>query len=198
MRAAPNISTIRSERDQHEGSLPFQRRTDDDLMQLARDGVDSAFDELVRRYQVELLRVAARHLGSRALAPDLAQNTFLQVYGALDRYEARGAFRAYLHRVLLNQCRMSRRSAQISLRALENSNLWRGSDELYVVEQEKRRDLERALNRLSEKLRDVVVLRYCGDLDYEEIAQALAVPVGTVKRRLFDAMAKLREIVESR
>jgi RNA polymerase sigma-70 factor, ECF subfamily len=198
MMPAPSISSLRPEHDGCDDSLPFQRRADDDLMRLARDGVESAFDELVRRYQVELLRVAARHLGGNALAPDLAQNTFLQVYGALDRYEARGAFRAYLHRVLLNQCRMARRSAQISLKALENSEFWRGSDELYVVEQEKRRDLERALNLLSDKLRDVVVLRYCGDLDYEEIAQTLSVPIGTVKRRLFDAMAKLREIVEPR
>lgn len=167
-------------------------------MQLAREGEDSAFDELVRRYQLELLRVAARHLGSSALAPDLAQNTFLQVYAALDRYEARGMFRAYLHRVLLNQCRMARRSAQISLRALERSEFERSSDESHILEREKSRDLERALNRLSEKLRDVVVLRYCSDLDYEEIAQALAVPIGTVKRRLFDAMAKLRELVEPR
>jgi RNA polymerase sigma-70 factor, ECF subfamily len=178
--------------------MACERQSDDDLMQLAREGVDSAFDELVRRYQAELLRVAARHLGGSALGPDLVQNTFLQVYAALDRYEARGTFRAYLHRVLLNQCRMARRSAQISLRALERSELERGTDEPHTLEREKCRDLERALNRLSDKLRDVVVLRYSSDLDYEEIAQALAVPIGTVKRRLFDAMAKLRELVEPR
>jgi len=178
--------------------MRLQRQCDDDLVRQAREGVDGAFDELVRRYQVELLRVAARYLGSNALAPDLAQNTFLQVYGALDRYEARGAFRAYLHRVLLNQCRMAHRSAQISLRALQHSEFGRSSDDLHILEREKQRELERALNGLSQKLRDVVVLRYCGDLDYEDIAQTLAVPIGTVKRRLFDAMEKLRELVEPR
>jgi len=196
---APSISRPRQQEDKEEDvrdSTQFARRSDDELMKLAREGVDSAFDELVRRYQVELLRVAARHLGSSALAPDLAQNTFLQVYGALDRYEARGTFRAYLHRILLNQCKMAHRSAKISLRALQHSEFSPGADEPQILEREKRRDLERALNCLSEKLRCVVVLRYCGDLDYEEIAQTLAVPVGTVKRRLFDAMAKLREIVE--
>jgi len=198
MRASPSIPRPRPPDRGRGSSLAFEHQSDDDLMRLAREGVDSAFDELVRRYQVELLRVAARHLGGSALAPDLAQNTFIQVYAALDRYEARGAFRAYLHRVLLNQCRMARRSAQISSRALEHSEISRSADEPQVLEREKWRDLERALNRLSEKLRDVVVLRYCGDLDYEEIAQALSVPVGTVKRRLFDAMAKLREIVEPR
>jgi RNA polymerase sigma-70 factor, ECF subfamily len=198
MRAASSIP--RAERHVHDPgrALPFQGQTDDDLMLLARDGLESAFEELVRRYQVELLRVAARHLGDSALAADLAQNTFLQVYGALHRYEARGLFRAYLHRVLLNQCRMARRSAQVSLRALEHSEFVQGGDEPQVLEREKRRDLERALNRLSDKLRDVVVLRYCGDLDYEQIAQSLSLPIGTVKRRLFDAMAKLREMVEPR
>jgi len=182
----------------HHDESPFKGQSDDDLMKLARSGVDSAFDELVRRYQLELLRVAARHLGSRALAPDLTQNTFLQVYGALDRYQARGAFRGYLHRVLLNQCRMAHRSARVSQKALEQSEFEPSADDSQFCERDKRRDLERALNRLSDKLRDVVVLRYCGDLDYEEIAETLAVPIGTVKRRLFDAMAKLRELVEPR
>src|SRR6478735_7118646 len=185
-------------RQDRDDSMPFEREDDDDLMRLARQGVDSAFDKLVRRYQAELLRVAAKHLGNGVLVPDLVQNTFLQVYGSLGRYEARGVFRAYLHRVLLNQCRMARRSSQISLRALERSGLGRSFDEPHILEREKQRDLERALNRLSDKLREVVVLRYCGDLDYEEIAQTLAVPIGTVKRRLFDAMAKLRELVEPR
>ena len=68
----------------------------------------------------------------------------------------------------------------------------------YLLAQERRRDLERALSSLTDKLRVVVLLRYWGDLDYEEIAEILAVPLGTVKRRLFDAMAKLRELVEPR
>jgi RNA polymerase sigma-70 factor (ECF subfamily) len=61
---------------------------------------------------------------------------------------------------------------------------------------ERFRDVQVALGGLSEKLRAVVLLRYSADLGYDEIADTLEIPVGTVKRRLFDAMTKLREAVE--
>ena len=181
-----------------DGGSAMSCRSDDDLMLLARAGVEGAFDALVVRHQGRLLRVAARQVGVRALAADLAQNTFLEIYRALGRYQARGAFRSYLYRVLLNQCRMTRRSAQVALRALEDSAPPLSGDDTEILDRERRRDVERALDGLSNKLRDVVVLRYCADLDYDEIAVTLGIPLGTVKRRLFDAMAKLREMLEER
>ena len=70
------------------------------------------------------------------------------------------------------------------------------SSPAHVLQRERQRDLERAVAGLSTKLRDVVVLRFCAELNYDEIAETLDIPMGTVKRRLFDAMAKLREELE--
>lgn len=71
------------------------------------------------------------------------------------------------------------------------------SAEARILARERDRDLERAVGRLSEKLRDVISLRYAGELGYDEIAETLGLPVGTVKRRLFDAVEKLRQILET-
>jgi RNA polymerase sigma-70 factor (ECF subfamily) len=176
-------------------------RTDDDLMLLARGGVEAAFDALVRRHQKRVLGVAARLAGRSSLAPDIAQNTFLAIYRALPKYQPRGKFAAYLYRVLLTQCRLSHRSTNVENHALEKfsriptdtSNV---EAEDIILARERRREVELALDRLSPKLRQVVVLRYSGDLSYDEIAEVLSIPVGTVKRRIFDAVEKLRRNVE--
>jgi len=175
-------------------------RTDDDLMLLARGGLGEAFDALIRRHQHTVLSVAARLAGRNSLAPDLAQNTFLAIYRALPKYQARGKFSAYLYRVLLNQCRVGYRSAYVEHNALNQFSLLPTDSseaaEDIILARERQREVESALGCLSLKLRQVVVLRYSGGLTYDEIAEVLSVPVGTIKRRLFDAMAKLRASME--
>jgi RNA polymerase sigma-70 factor, ECF subfamily len=171
----------------------LEARSDDELMLLARGGSKIAFEALVRRHQTRVLSVAARRLGHRALAADVAQNAFLEVYRALSRYQPRGMFAAFLYRVLLNQCRVQQRRARAEARALDTVEEAASASDDAILAREWQRDVERALGTLSPKLRDVVLLRYSADLKYEEIAEALGVPVGTVKRRLFDAVVKLRE-----
>ncbi|HEY3353149.1 MAG TPA: sigma-70 family RNA polymerase sigma factor [Polyangia bacterium] len=177
----------------------MESRADDDLMLLARGGVTAAFDTLVRRHQQRVLRVAFKYLGIAAPVRDVAQNAFLEVYRALPHYEPRGRFASFLYRVLLNQCRIEvrrRRSHDEAVRASyeEPAPPPRSDDE--VLAGERRREVERAVARLSPKLRDVVVLRFGADLSHPEIAEALHIPVGTAKRRLFDALEKLSALLE--
>jgi RNA polymerase sigma-70 factor (ECF subfamily) len=180
-------------------SPSLELRSDDELMLLARGGSSAAFDTLVRRHQQRVLSVAARRLGRPALAADVAQNAFIEVYRALPRYRARGRFRAFLYQILLNQCRMLERSHRIEARVLETvTDVHPLPPEDEILAREWRREVEVALGGLSHKLRDVILLRYSADLGYAEIAEALRVPVGTVKRRLFDGLAQLRERVERR
>ena len=168
--------------------------SDDALMMLARGGDAAAFDALVRRHQAAVLRVAARYLGDSALAPDVAQATFVQLHGWLHRYEARGKFKAFVMRLAVRQCAMAARSRATVRRRDERAMVADASaapDEV-VLARERRRAVDGALATLSPKLRRVVVLRYGGDLSYEEVAAALGLPVGTVKSRLFAGLAKLR------
>lgn len=180
-----------------EGEGALAELDDDELMLLARDGAPEAFDTLVRRHQAKVLRVAYRYLGETSLAADAAQNAFVAVYRGLPQYRASGKFTAFLYRVLLNQCRMARRSAATESRVL--IELWsrRESESREVPRHEQRRDVEAAVRELSPKLRDVVLLRFGADLGHDEIAETLDIPVGTAKRRLFVAMAKLRQTLEA-
>jgi RNA polymerase sigma-70 factor (ECF subfamily) len=170
-------------------------------MLLACGGHRAAFDELVRRHRRRLLGVAMRYVKSPGLARDVTQNAFLDVYRAAHRYEARGSFTSFLYRALLNQCRMARRAAgaEERLRAAAAAIALRDPDpetaEEQILARERERRVQAALDRLSEKLRAIVVLRYSGDLSYQEIADVLDLPLGTVKRRLFDALEKLRALL---
>ncbi|HET9931865.1 MAG TPA: RNA polymerase sigma factor [Polyangiaceae bacterium] len=172
----------------------LEGRSDDELMLLSRGGMESAFATLIRRHQARTLRLAVRYLGRESLAADVAQDTFVEIFRALPQYQAHGRFSSYLYRVLLNRCHMTWRTAQAEQRALtvvsENVS---EIDEGELLLRERRRDLTVALGKLSEKLRSVVLLRFSAELSLEEIAETLEIPTGTVKRRLFDAMTKLRE-----
>lgn len=171
--------------------------SDDELMLLAAGGSERAFDALVRRHQSRVLRLAYRYLGDNALAADVAQNTFVVLLRSTAEYRPSGRFCAYLYRILLNQCRTARRSKVNRLRALIEMRDFSSSPQ-YTMPRERPRDLEAALGELSEKLREVVVLRFCAEQSYEEISETLDLPTGTVKRRVFDAMAKLRARLEER
>jgi RNA polymerase sigma-70 factor (ECF subfamily) len=176
---------------------------DDELMLLARGGLREAFDELVRRHQARALRIAVRYLGCGhlLLAQDVTQNAFLSVYQALPRYQPRGQFSAYLHRTLLNQCRMAQRRARVENQVLEQEHLASvahesPTTETEILSRELHQHLEVAVGRLGHKLREVVVLRFSAGLRYDEIAETLEIPLGTVKRRLFDALKKLHRAME--
>lgn len=174
-------------------------RSDDELMVAARGGDLDAFDALVRRHQDRALAVAGKYLEAPGLAQDVAQNTFVEVYRGLDRYQARGRFSAYLYRVLVNQCRMACRARGYEERARQVARTEPGrpgpGPEAVAMRRQRRATVDLAVGQLSEKLRAVVLLRFAGDLSYQEIADALHVPLGTVKRRLFDGVRQLRALV---
>lgn len=178
----------------------LEARSDDELMLLARGGQRRAFDVLVRRHQAASLKLAARGLCDTAAARDACQAAFLELYRGLDRYEPRGRFVFYLRVLVLNHCRMHGRrsrlderarteSAAIDLRVLDP----RPAPDEALLAAERRREIDRAMSGLSEKLREVVALRYAAGHSLEEVAQLLELPVGTVKSRLFAAMRQLKD-----
>lgn len=174
---------------------PHGDRSDDDLLLLTRGGIQPAFDVLMKRHQTLALRVATRYLRDRSLAHDVAQQAFFEVFRGLNRYQPSGKFKPFLCRIIINQCRMYGRFKVCADRMTEQLVLQQelSSEQALVTEQ--RRDLEHALSRLNEKLRSVVILRYDEGLSLAEIAHALQLPIGTVKRRLFVALEKMRDLL---
>jgi RNA polymerase sigma-70 factor, ECF subfamily len=199
-RSAPALRAV------HGGNAalrPLAERDDDELMLLCRGGIAAAFEELVRRHQRRALRVASKLLGGSATAADAVQETFSEIYLGRARYQPRGRFGAYLYQVLLNRCRMAGRRLRQDRRAQETAeteHCLEGSAqapaETAILARERRLEVERALAKLSDKLRVVIVLRFNAEMSYQEIADVLELPLGTVKRRLFDGLSRLRPFME--
>ena len=171
---------------------------DDDcgLMLRARDGDRDAFTALVRRHQRSLLNFF-RRCGVQTDAEDLVQLTFVRLYRYRDRYAPRAKLTTFLYLLarqvwiddLRRQQRRTRLREELAAEPEPVTN--------HASQPERgRMDLDAALAALPEGLRLVVVMGVYQDLPYAEIAQALGIPVGTVKSRMFNALRQLRRTLE--
>lgn len=164
------------------------------LMDRIREGHPEALESLVRRHQQSLVNFF-RRMGAYMDAEDLAQETFIRVYKYRDRYRPTAKFTSFLYTVArhvwLDLLRQSRKREELT-RRLEADGP-RSSDGGHPATRLKM-DVDGALRRLPEKLRSVIVLSFYQGLKYEEIATVLRIPLGTVKSRVFLALARLKEV----
>jgi RNA polymerase sigma factor (sigma-70 family) len=161
-------------------------------------------------YQDRIFSLAARILGEEDSAEDITQNTFLTAYLNLPRFR-NGSFRSWLYRIATNACLDElRRHKRYPVLSLENeddaeerlSPLYDFPGPSILPEREaERHELEQAvkqvLNQLDADRRAVVVLVDLQDFDYQEAAQILGVPIGTVKSRLARARLQLRHVLNT-
>lgn len=157
-------------------------------------GDKAAFAGLFEQYKNLVYKTAYLMLGDAQDAEDALQDVFWQVYRSLESYDpARGAFTTWLHRLTVNHClNRQRRGAPPSTHDEPRSGA--GSPE-HLVELDD--TVQFLLQELSEKHRAVVVLRYVWDLSYEEIAEILDIPLGTVQSRLHTALKSVRQRLEA-
>jgi RNA polymerase sigma-70 factor (ECF subfamily) len=174
------------------------------LVAQAQQGDVQAFEKLVLAYQDRLYGLCYRLAGNHADAQDLAQETFVRAYRALDRFRQEADFGTYLHRIAVNLWLNHRKRSQAVL-SLDDP-VPTGEGELsrqvadnnrqpeQVVEDGELKDLVwQALGTLGREHRAVLVLREMETLSYEEIAAALGVAPGTVKSRLSRARNALKK-----
>lgn len=168
------------------------------------------FTQLVQRYERELFAYLRRYLGNSEMAEDVFQATFMQVYLKRDHFEEGRRFRPWLYAIATNQAidsqRKSRRHRMASIDRVaggtegdEAGHLLHllASDEpnpdSHVMTEESRQWVLKSLGELSEQMRQVVDLVYYQGLKYREAAEALDVPVGTVKSRMNAAITRLNQ-----
>jgi RNA polymerase sigma-70 factor (ECF subfamily) len=185
--------------------------TDEQLLLAYRTTGDrDRFAQLVRRYERELYSYLRRYLGDAEMAEDAFQAAFLQVHLKCDHFEEGRKFRPWLYTIATNQAidaqRRNRRHRMVSLDQPAGDasqdigkllDLLESTDPnpLAEVNHAERRDwIRQAMDDLPEHLRNVVHLVYYQGLKYREAAEALSVPVGTVKSRLHAAILKLNEV----
>lgn len=167
-----------------------------DLMVRVAQGSEEAFAELIHRHQDGLVNFFAR-LGAYHDAEDLTQETFLRVYRYRERYKPSARFTSFLYTLARHVW------ADRGRRGLRQERLREGLEREAATtglpaprEQGAGLDVQAALERLSPKLREVIVLNVYQGLCYHEVAAVLGVPLGTVKSRINLALQKLRDALQ--
>jgi len=175
------------------------------LIEEAREGDRSAYSELVKQYDREVLRIAYSMVGNIHDAEDVYQDTFMNAWTHLSDFQFQSRFSTWLYRIVVNRsmdCLRKRRirrwlplanpeETESSILARIQAEDEEGPDE-YVLSGEKRMLIEKSLEKLSPRERAVFTLRYFHDLRLQEISETLKLAGGTVKNLLFRATVKMR------
>lgn len=162
------------------------------LIERTLAGDQKAFEQLFEGHKNLVYKAAYLILDDASEAEDALQETFLKAYRSLGTYDpSKGAFTTWLYRITVNHCLSQRSRLTRFLRSGEHAD--EGESTSLENELAERQALQGALARLSPKLSAVIVLRFFIDLSYAEIAQVLAVPLGTVKSRLNLALKRVRK-----
>ena len=176
-----------------------QDENDQQLVQRVQAGDQSAFNLLVLKYQHRVLKLIGRFVSDQSEAQDVAQEAFLKAYRALGSFRGESAFYTWLYRIAINTAKNAlvaqrRRPVDFDLdaqdpEAFERQAKLKESDppEGVLLTEEIRQVVEKAMEQLPEDLRTAIVLRELDGLSYEEIAEAMDCPVGTVRSRIFRA-----------
>jgi len=160
-------------------------------------GDEDAFDELVERHRRRVYSLVAR-LASPAEADDLAQEVFIAAYRTLPHFRGESAFSTWLYRICVHVCSHHLRKRRLDTTGLDEQQAddYRGHDpEQSAMSSELQSRVREAIGQLPYKLRLVVVLRDLHGLNYEEIAQVVGCPIGTVRSRLHYATQKLETVL---
>lgn len=184
----------------------YSEQLDEELVLRVQRGDKSAFDYLVIKYQHRIIQLVNRYIKDPSEAQDVAQEAFIKAYRALADFRGEAAFFTWLYRIAINTAKnyllsRSRRSAnyQVDIQdaeALENAPQLQGLEtpERELLNQEIIDAIKASIEELPEDMRTAIVLREFEGMSYEEIAEAMDCPVGTVRSRIFRA----REAIDNK
>lgn len=172
-------------------------------------GETELFETLVTEHQARVYNLALRMVSNRADADDCAQEAFIKAFRALPSFRGDASVSSWLYRLTTNVCldflRGKKRRAETALTAATEDGEAIDPDipdpsdgpEALAEKSERRAMVQRALGRLPDDFRQVLLLRELGGLSYDEIGRAMQLEAGTVKSRIFRARRKLADILRS-
>jgi RNA polymerase sigma-70 factor (ECF subfamily) len=174
------------------------------ILKRFKGGDDTAFEEIVLRYQDRIYNLCRHMLGNAHDAEDAAQDTFIKAYQNLNNFRPEASFYTWLYRIAVNTCfdfkkrpffesifKSSDKGEEFILEAVSD----KPSPEKLYESKQLGLALSNSLGKLSLKLRTVIILKEIEGLSYEEIAEVLDVSVGTVKSRISRARDELKELL---
>jgi RNA polymerase sigma-70 factor (ECF subfamily) len=177
-----------------------EREVDQALVERVQRGDKRAFELLVSKYQRKIFRLLSRFIRDSAEIEDVAQEAFIKAYRALPNFRGESAFYTWLYRIAINTAKnhlvAQRRRAPTSTETeVEDAENFDDADQLRDVNtpesmmqsRQVGEAVNRAIEKLPEDLRTAIVLRELEGLSYEEIAESMNCPIGTVRSRIFRA-----------
>jgi RNA polymerase sigma-70 factor, ECF subfamily len=189
-----------------------KQSVDQALVERVQRGDKAAFDVLVLKYQHKIVKLVSRYVYDRSEALDVAQEAFLKAWRALPDFRGESAFYTWLYRIAINTAKnhlvaQSRRPLDQGLDLQDPEQYEIGArlrdhetPERLLLTEEIKQTVIRAIEELPDELRTAIMLRELEGLSYEEIAQAMDCPIGTVRSRIFRAREavdeKLRPLLE--
>jgi len=190
-----------------------ERSIDQQLVVRVQKGDKAAFDLLVRKYQHRIAKLVSRYVHDRTEVEDVTQEAFIKAYRAIKGFRGESAFYTWLYRIAINTAKnylvsLGRRppSTDIESEEAEASEAGTGlrdatTPERHLLADEIGRTVERVLAAMPEDLRTAITLREIEGLSYEEIAEVMDCPIGTVRSRIFRAREaidkELRPLLET-
>jgi len=191
---------------------PGKADSDRMLVERVQRGDKAAFDVLVRKYQHKIIKLISRYVHDGSEALDVAQEAFIKAYRAIPGFRGESAFYTWLYRIAINTAKNflvaeGRRPLDhgVDLQDPEQYDMQSrlkdmDTPERLLLTQEIQKTVEQAIEELPEELRTAIILREIEGMSYEEIAQAMSCPVGTVRSRIFRAReaidGKLRPLLD--
>lgn len=176
------------------------REIDQQLVERVQRGDKAAFDLLVIKYQRKIFRLLSRLIRDAAEIEDVAQEAFVKAYRALPNFRGDSAFYTWLYRIAINTAKnylvsQGRRAPTSTQSDVEDAETFDDGDHLrdlntpdsMLVTKQVGEAVNRAIDQLPEDLRTAIVLREIEGLSYEEIAESMQCPIGTVRSRIFRA-----------
>lgn len=190
----------------------LQALSDQEIVAFARGGREAAYRELIRRYERPVFSLIYRMVRDRALAEDLSQDTFVKVLNALDSYRPEYKFSSWIFKIANNVAIDQLRRRELNTLSLDGAPDARTMEDIEatalqatdrsetpLAELESRELgslIEEAVARLRPEYRSCILLRHVEGRSYEEIADALDLPLGTVKTYIHRARLELRAYLE--
>lgn len=186
--------------------------SDQDLVARAQKGSERAYRELLGRYQRPLFSHIYRMVRDREQAEDLAQETFIRVFNHIDRYDPQYKFSSWIFKIATNLTIDSIRRREIKTVSIDGSRYATTPDEIeastitvesrdenpeeLLLARELGGEIEEAIGRLRPEYRTAILLRHIDGREYQEIAEIMAVPLGTVKTYIHRGRNELRGYLE--
>ena len=184
---------------------------DSEKVERALQGDQQAYSKLLTKYKGAIFNLVYKMVKNKEEAEDLVQETFVKAFGALPTFDERYAFSTWLFKIASNNCIDYLRKKKLKTFSIDKTaeskdgeikqsfeDIKTPDPEISAIEKEKKSLIEAAIDSLPAKYRDAIILRHKEDKSYEEIADILNLPIGTIKARIFRAREKLKQYLKKK